>query len=441
MTKMRFFANPTKIYIFKLSLPILLSNFAIPLVGIIDTALMGNLENEKFIIATSISTSVITLIFWSFGFLRMGTTGLVSQSLGKSDYREIVAITIRNISIALIISIILIIFQKPIIYLVNYFFNISIETKILIDQYISVRILSAPAELVLYVFTGLYIGLQKTKISSILIILFSLLNILLSCYFVLVLNLDIFGVALGTMIASYIIVIIFSFYTYNFYIKRFKVIPRFTSIWNKKKYHKLFNINLNLFIRTILLTFSFLWMTYLGSTIGEDFVAVNTILMQFIMIAAFFLDSYAFSTESIVGFAIGRKSEKSFMNVVKNSFELSFFTSLVISILFIFSAKFVINSFTGLEFIRYLSYEFVIWVVLIPPIASFCYQFDGIFIGASLTKELRNAMIISVALFIFISIHLVETLNNHGLWLSLLLFMIIRSLTLNLFFFKILKKF
>ena len=163
------------------------------------------------------------------------------------------------------------------------------------------------------------------------IIVLSVLNIVFSSLLVLSYNLNIFGVALGTLAASYITIIIFILFTYRFIIKKFKIIPKFEKLIIKSKLLKLFNINFDIFIRTLFLTFSFLWVTYLGSKLGEDYLAVNTILMQFIILAAFFLDAYAFSTEGIVGFTVGRKNKNSFLSVVKNSIQLSFFTALIIS--------------------------------------------------------------------------------------------------------------
>ena len=209
----------------------------------------------------------------------------------------------------------------------------------------------------------------------------------------------------------------------------------------KSKLLKLFNINLDIFIRTLFLTFSFLWVTFLGSKLGEDYLVANTILMQFIILAAFFLDAYAFSTEGIVGFTIGRKNKKSFITVVKNSIQLSFFTALIISFLYFIFFKQIINLITDIDILRFISYQHIIWIILIPPLAAFCYQLDGIFIGASQTREIRNAMIVSVLIFITISIYLTKFFQNHGLWFSLLLFMILRSITLNFYFKKILRKF
>ena len=305
--------NVNKIYLLKLSAPIFLANLAIPLVGIIDTFLMGHLEDQIYLVATGISTSVITMIFWTFGFLRMGTVGLVSQSLGRGDYQEIVSTIIRNLFIAIVLSILIIGSLSFILQSINYFFQISGETLNLIDKYITIRIVSAPAELIIYVLTGLYLGLQKTIISSSIIIFFSLLNIILSIIFVTEFNLNIVGVSLGTTISAYITILIFLISTY-FYIKtKLKVIPRINkSILNRKKIIKLFNINFDIFLRTILLTFSFLWVTYLGSLLGENIIATNLVLLQFILVASFFLDAYAFSTEGIVGFTLGRRSEKSF---------------------------------------------------------------------------------------------------------------------------------
>jgi len=381
------------------------------------------------------------MIIWSFAFLRMGTVGIVAQLFGKSDYREIAKTLSRNFLIAIIISIFIILFKPIIIGLTEDFFSTSIETQELIKIYISVRVLSVPAEFTIYILVGFYLGIQKTNISSLFIILLSVLNIVFSSFFVLSLNLNVFGVALGTLLANYIIAIIFVLFTYNFIIKKFKINPTFQRLIVPSKILKLFFINFDIFIRTVILTFSFLWIAYLGSKLGEDYLAINTILMQFIVLAAFFLDAYAFATEGVVGFAIGRRNQKSFLLAVKNSIQLSFFTALIISILYLIFFKQIINIITDIDILRFIAYKHAIWIIIIPPVASFCYQLDGIFIGASQTKEMRNAMMVSVASFIVISIYLTKYFGNHGVWLSLLLFTALRSLTLKYFFNKILKKF
>ncbi len=433
--------NTSKKQLFYLSIPVFFSNSAIPLVSLVDIGLMGNLGETKFLASISIATAVMTMIIWSFAFLRMGTVGIVSQLYGKSDYREIIRTLLRNFLIAIVIAILIIFFKPLILSLTKDFFLVATDTQKLIEIYISVRLLSIPAEFVIYILIGFYLGIQKTKISSLLVITLSILNILFSSFFVLTLNLDVFGVALGTLFASYITAIIFSFRTYNFIIKNFQVIPTFHRLIIPQKFLKLFVINFDIFIRTLFLTFSFFWISYLGSKLGEDYLAANSILMQFIILAAFFLDAYAFSTEGVIGYTIGKKREKSFLLVVKNSIQLSFITSLIISVIYLIFFKQIINIITDIDILRFISYKHVIWIIIIPPIASFCYQLDGIFIGASQTKEIRNAMIISVASFIILSIYLTKYFDNHGLWFSLTLFMILRSLTLKFFFFKILRKF
>ena len=441
MTSLRYPIKISKLYLLKLSLPIFFANIAIPLAGLVDTGLMGHLGNAKYLAATSIGTSVITMIFWSFGFLRMGTTGLVAQALGKADYREVALITIRNLIVAGIAGLVILFLNYPILLTIKLHFAVSEETYLLISKYISIRLFSAPAELSIYVLVGLFIGLQKTKISSLIVALFSVLNIILSIYFVKNLGLNIAGVALGTVISSYIIILGFLYFTYLFFRREFNIMPKFKKIFLRKKMIKLFNINFDIFVRTILITFAFLWFTYQGSKFGEEYLAVNSILLQFIMLAAFFLDAYAFSTEGVVGFAIGRNVLKSFMLAVTNSFKLSFYTGIAISTLYLFFFKFGVNLLTDIEYLRYLSYGYILWVLLIPPIASICYQYDGIFIGASQTSEMRNGMIISVAAYVLLSIFLTNNFQNHGLWFSLLLFMILRSLTLRFYFSNILKKF
>ena len=424
-----------------LSIPVFFSNLAVPFVGIVDTGLMGNLGETKYLAAMSIATSVMTMVIWSFGFLRMGTVGIISQAYGKGDLKEIVRTLFRNFIIAMAIALVIIILKPLINISIQHFFNTSLEAQKLINTYLDIRVFSVPAELVIYILVGFYLGIQQTKISSLMIIIMSILNIVFSSILVLSYNLDVLGVALGTLFASFITVIVFTLYTYRFIIKKFKLIPRFEKLLIKSKLLKLFNINSNIFVRTLILTFSFLWITYLSSKLGEDYLAVNTILMQFIILAAFFLDAYAFSTEGIIGFNIGRKNKNSFLYIVKNSIKLSFITALIISFFYIIFYKQIINIITDIELLRFISYKHFLWVIIIPPIASFCYQLDGIFIGASQTREMRNAMIISVISFIVISIYLTKYFGNHGLWFSLMCFMVLRSLTLKFYFNKILRKF
>ena len=317
MTAKNFPSNNSKKKILLLSIPVFFSNLAIPLTGIIDTGLMGNLGETKFLAATSIATSVMTMIIWSFAFLRMGTVGIVAQLFGKSDYREIARTLSRNFLISLIVAIAIILLKPIIIDSTEVFFSTSVETQELIKTYISVRVLSVPAEFIIYILVGFYLGIQKTSISSLLIITLSVLNIVFSSFLVLSLNLNVLGVALGTLLANYIAAIGFALFTYNFIVKNFQITPTFQRLIIPSKLLKLFTINFDIFIRTILLTFSFLWITYLGSKLGEDYLAINTILIQFVILAAFFLDAYAFSTEGIVGFTLGKRNKKSFSLVVK----------------------------------------------------------------------------------------------------------------------------
>jgi MATE family multidrug resistance protein len=434
-------SNTSKFYLFQLSIPIFFSNIAIPFVGLVDTGLMGHLNSERYLAAISIATSVISLVFWSFGFLRMGTVGLVSQSLGRNNYNEIALIILRNLSIAFIIGFLILLLKNPILFFVEFFFKVSEETQQLINQYVSIRIYSAPAELTIYVLAGLFLGLQKTNVSSLLISIFCFGNAILSTILVTVYDLEVLGAALGTVIAAYASLIIFLIYTYLTLKDKISIRLNRSKIFNTKKLLTLFNINFDIFIRTIFLSFSFLWITYQGSKLGENFLALNTILMQLIMMAAFFLDAYAFSTEAVVGYTIGKRSKKSFLEVVKNAFQLSFLTAIIISTLYLIFFETIISQLTDLEYLRYISLSYIVWILIIPPIASFCYQFDGIFIGASQTADMRNGTIVSVILFILSSEFLISIYGNHGLWLSLLFFMIMRSISLNYYFKNILRRF
>jgi MATE family multidrug resistance protein len=421
----------------KLSIPIFFANLIIPLVAIVDTGLMGNLDNASYLTATSIATSVFSLIFWSFGFLRMGTVGIVAQAHGSKEYDEIVNLVFRNIAFVILISLLLILCQKYIFTISLSIFELSDDTTKYFKEYFDLRIYSSFGELTIYIITGLFIGLQRTTLSSVAVGFFSITNILFSLLFVVYFDLDVQGVALGTVISSTLTAVIFLSYTFFELQKLTSIKINFSKIFNVKKIQKLFNINFDIFIRSALLTFSFLFFTYLGNTIGEDVVAANTILLNLIMLSAFILDAYAFSTEGIVGYSIGSKDKKLLTNVIKNSFILSAATGLLISLIYLVGKNNFIFIMTDLPNIKNLSMSYSYWVVLIPFISSFCYQIDGIFIGASQTKELRNAMIVSVSIYILCALFLVSSFGNSGLWISLCIFFALRALTLFFYLSKI----
>jgi len=423
--------------IVKLSIPIFFANLVIPLVAIVDTCLMGNLDNASYLTATSIATSVFSLIFWSFGFLRMGTVGIVAQAHGSKEYDEIVNLVFRNIAFVILISLLLILCQKYIFTISLTIFELSDDTTKYFKEYFDLRIYSSFGELTIYIITGLFIGLQRTTLSSVAVGFFSITNILFSLLFVVYFDLDVQGVALGTVISSTLTAVIFLSYTFFELQKLTSIKINFSKIFNVKKIQKLFNINFDIFIRSALLTFSFLFFTYLGNTIGEDVVAANTILLNLIMLSAFILDAYAFSTEGIVGYSIGSKNKKLLTNVIKNSFILSAATGLLISLIYLVGKNNFIFIMTDLPNIKNLSMSYSYWVVLIPFISSFCYQIDGIFIGASQTKELRNAMIVSVSIYILCALFLVSSFGNSGLWISLCIFFALRALTLFFYLSKI----
>jgi len=400
------------------------------MVGIIDTGLMGNLGNLSYLSATSVAANLFSMIFWSFGFLRMGTVGLVSQAYGREDYPEVFNIILRNLIFVLVISLIIISLQSYIYELSLNIFELSNTTEKFYQDYFQIRIWSAPGELTLYIITGLFVGLQKTKISSLAVGLFSILNIALSITLVSKFDLNIKGVAFGTLFSALLISISFLLYTFWYLNRLSKINIKFDELIDLKKIKNIFNININIFIRTILLTFSFLWFTYLGSQIGEDYIAANAILINLVFLSAFILDAYAFSTEGMVGYSLGKKDINLFKKIVKNSFILSSITGLVISIIYFLINNFIIELMSDIETIRNLSSSYAVWLVIMPLISSFCFQFDGIFIGVSQTKELRNAMIFSVFSYLAVSLFLTNLMGNTGVWVSLCIFMILRALSL-----------
>ena len=281
-------------YIFKLSIPIFFANLAIPLVGIVDTALMGNLDKTSYLTATSIASNFFSMLFWSFGFLRMGTVGMVSQEFGRNNFEGIYNIFLRNLCFVIIISLSIIILQTFLLQICLNIFDLKADTENLFKDYFKIRVYSAPGELAIYIITGLFVGLRKTFISSLAVGMLSILNIIISFYLVVYKGLNIKGVAYGTLIASYLTSIIFIVYTFIYLSSYQKLSLNLLKIFNLLELKNIFNINFNIFIRTILLTFSFFWFTYSGNKIGEEYVAANAILLNLIFLSSFFFGCLCF---------------------------------------------------------------------------------------------------------------------------------------------------
>lgn len=416
--------------ILRLAIPNIISNLSVPLLGIVDTAVIGHLNEIYYLGALAVGSTIFNFIFWGFGFLRMGTTGLTAQAYGANDKVSLIGILYRVQFMAIIISVILIALQTIILDVSFKLIESSMEVELYARTYYKIRIYAAPATLALYGLNGWFLGMQNARIPMYLTILLNFLNILLNLYFVVVLDLNVTGVAYGTLISSYITLLAgFGFLLYHY--KDYLIRVSKELLLQLSAYKKLFEVNADIFIRTVCLIFSFTFFTAVSSSFGDLTLAANTILLQFWMIASYGIDGFAYSAESLVGKYIGAGDSDSLKKAVKYTMIWGISLGLLGSLIYLLFNNQMLNIFTDKEQVIITAKSFIIWTILAPVVSSVCYVWDGVFIGATSTASMRNSMLIATILVFLPTYYLGRLINaEHAIWAALLLFMISRGLVL-----------
>ncbi len=411
--------------------PIIVSNLSTPLLGLVDTAVIGNLGDPALIGAIAIGAMIFSFIFWGFGFLRMGTTGLIAQAKGAGDEVEVKATFYRATILAGLISLALIILQKPLSAAAFSLIDGSDAVETAALTYFSIRIWGAPFSLLHLAVLGYLLGHGKSTQILWLQLLLNGTNIFLDVVFVVFLGWEVAGIAAATLIAELlaaslglILVLRHMKNTYG------SVRITQTSLRDLPALIRMLSVNRDIMIRTLCLIFAFAWFTNEGAKSGDILLATNAILMQFVSFSAFFLDGYALAAESLVGVAVGAKNQEQYSQTLRYICEMGFANSLLLSGMFALGGPFVIDLLTNVPEVRETSRIYLGWAVAAPAVSLWCYLLDGVFIGATCTREMRNAMIISLMAYLGGWYVLQAEYGNHGLWMSLHLYFIARALSL-----------
>jgi MATE family multidrug resistance protein len=413
--------------IFSIAVPVMISNMSTPLIGVVDTAIMGRIPDPSLIGSVALSSLIFTFVFWAFGFLRMGTTGLTAQAVGAKDDGEISATLTRALLLALSIGVVLIILQIPIRSAAFAISDASPQVETLAMSYFDIRIWSAPAALLNYALLGWLIAIGKPKAALAQQLTLNISNMVLDAFFVLHLGMGVEGVALGTLIAEYLAAILGL-------IIAWKMTPFFlagssASVFQRKSIVRMLTINSDIMIRSLALTFVFGWFTFQGAKYGDITLAANAVLIHFLAVSAYFLDGFAFATEKLVGESIGAKQRQLFRQAIKLTSLWAAMFALAISILLFAVGNHVIHLLTVDPDVRLVAEEFLILGAITPIIGVWCFQLDGVFIGATFSREMRNSMLLSTALFLLLWVFL-SGYGNVGLWLAFISHFILRAITL-----------
>ncbi|MGD8777455.1 MAG: MATE family efflux transporter [Ignavibacteria bacterium] len=419
--------------ILRLAIPNIISNLSIPLLSSVDTAVVGHLDNVAYLGAIAIGSMIFNFVYWGFGFLRMGTTGLTAQANGSKNDEETIQVLSRSLGLALISAVFIILFQEMISLIAFNLVEATDEVEFFAKEYFYIRIYAAPASLALYAFHGWFLGVQNAKYPMVLSILTNVFNIFFNLLLIYQFGMKSDGVALGTVISQYLglaVAVLLYLRKYSHY----NVLISLKKTIDLESIKKFFKVNIDIFLRTLMLVFSFGFFTAESAKFGDNILAVNTILMQLWMILAYGVDGFAFAAEGLVGTYIGARDKESLRHAIKYSFYWGMALGGLLSLVYLLFGEQIFILFTDKEFLLELALPFLIWIIIAPIINSVCFIWDGVFIGATATKAMRNSMIICTFNLFLPTYYLTKDIfGNHSLWLAMTVFMVARGLTLTVY--------
>jgi len=403
--------------ILSIAVPIMISNVSTPLLGIVDTGVVGQIPDPAYIGAVALGALVFNFVFWGFGFLRMGTTGLTAQALGAADAVEIRASLGRAVLIAVVVGAALIALQWPIRELAFALINGSPRVEALARDYYDIRIWAAPATLLNYALLGWFVGLSQARVALLLQLVLNLTNMALDMLFVLGLDMDVKGVALGTVMAEVLAAAVGLAIAAR-HLRGLGGRWDFQRLAAPGRIGRTIAVNRDIMIRSAALIFVYAWFMAQGAKQSDALLAANAVLMHFLAIAAYFLDGLAFAAEALVGKAVGAADRTGLAAAARMTTWWAAGIALLASLFFALVGSAFIDLLTADEAVRATARVYLPWAAAAPLAGVWCFQLDGIFIGATRTADMRNAMLMSLAIFLA-GWWVLTPFGNHGLWASL----------------------
>lgn len=424
-------------YLLQKAWPIILANASVPLLGLVDTAVIGNVGSITDLGAIAFGALIFSFVYWSFGFLRMGTTGFAAQASGAGDQQEVRVVLGRALLIALCLGVVLILIQWPIGLAAFSLLDGSAPVEAVAQQYFDIRIWGAPATLATFALMGLLIGLGKSRTLLIVQLFLNGLNILLDVWFAGILGWGASGIALGTVIAEWTTVLLAGWLVYRTLNERKLLTEVF---WPKAKIMdlsallKTASANLDIMLRTLILVFSFAFFINQSAKFGDTVLASNHILLQLIAFSAFFLDGYAFVVEALVGGAIGAKRRDVFDLAVRRSTVLALITAILLALIIALVGDIAVILMTDISSVRLAANQLLPFAALYVLFSFAAFQLDGIFIGASFTRQMRDAAALSIAVYFIAWWALSDQHGIQGLWGAMIIYVVARAVALLLFY-------
>ena len=412
--------------ILQLAIPSIVSNITVPLLGLVDVAIVGHLGSASYIGAIAVGGMLFNMIYWIFGFLRMGTSGMTAQAYGKRDLTEVVRTLLRAVGVGLLISLGLLILQSPILRGAFVLIDATEEVKRWASLYFNICIWGAPAILGLYGFAGWFIGMQNSRFPMFIAITQNIVNIVASLCFVFVLGMKVEGVALGTLIAQYA-GLLMAFALWLKYYKRLKAYIDWNGLWGREAMRRFFSVNSDIFFRTLCLVAVTTFFTSTGARQGDVILAVNTLLMQLFTLFSYIMDGFAYAGEALAGRFIGAKNDVGLRKCIRLLFLWGIGLSLSFTILYALGGKNFLGLLTNDTSVIEASGDYFYWVLAIPLCGFSAFLWDGIFIGATATRQMLYSMLVASGTFFIMYYLFYQSMGNHALWMAFLWYLSLRG--------------
>lgn len=429
--------------ILRIALPSIVSNITVPLLGLMDVAITGHLGAASYIGAIAIGSMVFNVMYWLFGFLRMGSSGLTSQALGRRDLQGVVSLLVRAEVIAMVIALAFLLFAWPLRMLADLIMSPSAEVRPLFHTYFNICIWGAPASLGLYSLSGWFIGMQNSRSPMVVAIFQNVVNMVVSLFLVVVCGMKVEGVALGTLIAQwsgFLLALGLCWKYYGKTIKRYRLTPDLSQRGEgRENLSVFFRVNRDIFLRTLCLASVMLFFTSAGSRSGDIILAVNTLLMQFYLLFSYVMDGFAFAGEALSGKRKGAGNYVALHATVRRLFRWGAVLTVAFTVVYVLCGQLFVSLLTDDGQVRAASADYLPWAVAVPAFGVMAFLWDGVFIGMTLTRGMLVSSFVATLLFFALYVLLFPVLGNHGLWIAFMVYLFMRGV-IQTFWFRYVSK-
>jgi len=411
--------------ILQIALPSIVSNITVPLLGLVDVAIVGHMGSAAFIGAVAVGSMIFNLVYWLFGFLRMGTSGMTSQALGRRDLTEVASLLARSLSMALDIALLFIVLQAPMKWAAFALIGPTADVAPYASAYFDIVIWGAPASLALFSLMGWFIGMQNTRFPMFISIMQNVVNILASLTLVYGFGMKIEGVALGTVIAQYVGFIVALGLLVHHYGRLFRYFQKQRIFRNIRQF---LHVNRDIFLRTLCLVAVNLFFTSAGARQGAVILSVNTVMMQLYLFFSYFMDGFAYAGEALGGKTYGAHNRSAYHETLRRLWLWTLIVTTVFTILYLCCGEWIISILTDEPQVIEVSQTYLWWTWLIPIAGSVAFIWDGIFIGVTATRGMLVSSCLSALLFFGVYEITRDAIGNHGLWLAMILYLLMRGI-------------